>query len=146
MRRLFPPLFDQLFGQIAVPGDIASEQILRSDDCLALADHPDFAVFEHQLHFIPGFNTEGLPVRHGDYYSTTYTYYRLHFFFCHFSFIIPYIVKYGSSSLRHVLPVLTDMSYGDMDIRVGNTASLIFIEDSFNNVSDVAGKRYALTS
>jgi hypothetical protein len=41
----------------------------------------------------------------------------------------------GSSSLKHVLPVLTDMSYGDMDIGEGNTASLKFMEFAFGNAS-----------
>jgi hypothetical protein len=136
MRRLFPPLFDQLFGKIAVPGDIVPEQVLRSNDCLTLADYPDFAVFEHQLHFIPGFNTEGFAARRGDYYSTIFTYYCLHLVSCHFTVIIPYSVKYGSSSLKHVLPELTDMSYGGMDIGEGNTASLKFREAAFGNAPE----------
>jgi hypothetical protein len=43
----------------------------------------------------------------------------------------------GSSSLKHVLPVLTNLSYSDMDIGEGNTASLKFMEAAFGNISDL---------
>ena len=43
----------------------------------------------------------------------------------------------GSSSLKHVLPVLTNLSYRDMDIGEGNTASLKFMEAAFGNISDL---------
>jgi hypothetical protein len=43
--------------------------------------------------------------------------------------------QFGSSSLKHVLPVLTKLSYTDMDIGEGNTASLKFMEAAFGNIS-----------
>jgi hypothetical protein len=42
----------------------------------------------------------------------------------------------GSSSLKHVLPVLTNLSYGEMDIGEGTTASLKFMESVFGDVSE----------
>ena len=42
----------------------------------------------------------------------------------------------GSSSLKHVLPVLTNLSYNDMDIGEGTMASLKFMEAAFGNISD----------
>jgi hypothetical protein len=42
----------------------------------------------------------------------------------------------GSSSLKHVLPVMTNLSYGEMDIGEGNTASLKFMESTFGDVSE----------
>jgi hypothetical protein len=42
----------------------------------------------------------------------------------------------GSSSLKHVLPVLTNLSYGEMDIGEGTTASLKYMEAAFGNISD----------
>jgi hypothetical protein len=43
----------------------------------------------------------------------------------------------GSSSLKHVLPVLTDLTYDDLEIGEGTTASLKFMEAAFGNISDV---------
>jgi len=43
----------------------------------------------------------------------------------------------GSSSLKHVLPALTSLSYDDLEIGVGTTASLKFMEAAFGNISDV---------
>ena len=41
----------------------------------------------------------------------------------------------GSSSLKHVLPVLTNLSYSDMDIGEGNTASLKYMEAAFEDIT-----------
>jgi hypothetical protein len=43
----------------------------------------------------------------------------------------------GSSSLKHVLPALTNLSYKDLEIGEGTTASLKFMEAAFGNISDV---------
>ena len=43
----------------------------------------------------------------------------------------------GSSSLKHVLPALTNLSYEDLEIGEGTTASLKFMEAAFGNISDV---------
>jgi hypothetical protein len=42
----------------------------------------------------------------------------------------------GSSSLKHVLPALTNLSYNDLEIGEGTTASLKFMEAAFGNISD----------
>ena len=42
----------------------------------------------------------------------------------------------GSSSLKHVLPVLTNLSYGEMDIGEGNTASLKYMEAAFGDIPE----------
>jgi hypothetical protein len=42
----------------------------------------------------------------------------------------------GSSSLKHVLPTLTNLSYDDLEIGEGTTASLKFMEAAFGNISD----------
>ena len=42
----------------------------------------------------------------------------------------------GSASLKHVLPVLTDLSYDGMEIGEGTMASLKFMEAAFDNISD----------
>jgi len=42
----------------------------------------------------------------------------------------------GSASLKQVLPVLTHLSYKDLEIGEGTTASLKFMEAAFGNVSD----------
>jgi len=42
----------------------------------------------------------------------------------------------GSSSLKHVLPVLTNLSYSDMDIGEGNTASLKYMEAAFEDITE----------
>jgi len=42
----------------------------------------------------------------------------------------------GSSSLKHVLPVMTNLSYTDMDIGEGNTASLKYMEVAFSHISE----------
>ena len=42
----------------------------------------------------------------------------------------------GSSSLKHVLPALTNLSYEDLEIGEGTTASLKFMEAAFGNISD----------
>jgi hypothetical protein len=42
----------------------------------------------------------------------------------------------GSSSLKHVLPVLTKLSYTDMDIGEGNTASLKYMEEAFEDITE----------
>ena len=42
----------------------------------------------------------------------------------------------GSSSLKHVLPALTNLSYADLEIGEGTTASLKFMEAVFNNIPD----------
>ena len=42
----------------------------------------------------------------------------------------------GSSSLKHVLPALTSLSYDDLEIGEGTTASLKFMEAAFGNISD----------
>ena len=52
----------------------------------------------------------------------------------------------GSSSLKHVLPALTNLSYDDLEIGEGNTASLKFMEAAFGNIPKRNGRRYALTS
>jgi hypothetical protein len=44
----------------------------------------------------------------------------------------------GSSSLKHVLPALTNLSYEDLEIGEGTTASLKFMAATFSNISDVA--------
>jgi hypothetical protein len=41
----------------------------------------------------------------------------------------------GSSSLKHVLPALTNLSYDNLEIGEGTTASLKFIEAAFGNIS-----------
>jgi hypothetical protein len=51
-----------------------------------------------------------------------------------FSYYHP--LQLGSASLKQVLPVLTDLSYKDMEIGEGTTASLKFMEAAFGNVSD----------
>ena len=43
----------------------------------------------------------------------------------------------GSSSLKHVLPALTNLSYKDLEIGEGTTASLKFMEAAFGNISDL---------
>jgi hypothetical protein len=43
----------------------------------------------------------------------------------------------GSSSLKQVLPVLTDLTYDDLEIGEGTTASLKFMEAAFGNISEV---------
>ena len=43
----------------------------------------------------------------------------------------------GSSSLKHVLPALTNLSYEDLEIGEGTTASLKFMEAAFGNISDL---------
>jgi hypothetical protein len=43
----------------------------------------------------------------------------------------------GSSSLKHVLPALTNLSYEDLEIGEGTTASLKFMEAAFGNILDV---------
>jgi len=43
----------------------------------------------------------------------------------------------GSSSLKHVLPALTDLSYENLEIAEGTTASLKFMEAVFSNISNV---------
>jgi len=42
----------------------------------------------------------------------------------------------GSSSLKHVLPVMTNLSYTDMDIGEGNTASLKYMEAAFEDITE----------
>ena len=42
----------------------------------------------------------------------------------------------GSSSLKHVLPILTNLSYSDMNIGEGNTASLKFMESAFGDIPE----------
>jgi hypothetical protein len=42
----------------------------------------------------------------------------------------------GSSSLKHVLPTLTNLNYDDLEIGEGTTASLKFMEAAFDNISD----------
>jgi hypothetical protein len=42
----------------------------------------------------------------------------------------------GSSSLKHVLPALTNLSYDDLEIGEGTTASLKFMEAAFGNISN----------
>jgi len=42
----------------------------------------------------------------------------------------------GSTSLKHVLPALTDLSYDDMEIGEGTMASLKYMEAAFGNISD----------
>jgi len=42
----------------------------------------------------------------------------------------------GSSSLKHVLPVLTNLNYTNMDIGEGTMASLKYMEAAFGNISD----------
>jgi hypothetical protein len=51
-----------------------------------------------------------------------------------FSYYHP--LQLGSTSLKQVLPVLTDLSYKDMEIGEGTTASLKFMEAAFGNVSE----------
>ena len=51
-----------------------------------------------------------------------------------FSYYHP--LQLGSSSLKHVLPVLTKLSYSNMDIGEGSTASLKFMESVFGNLSN----------
>ena len=43
----------------------------------------------------------------------------------------------GSSSLKHVLPALTNLSYEDMEIGEGTNASLKYMEAAFGNITDV---------
>ena len=47
----------------------------------------------------------------------------------------------GSASLKSVLPALTDLSYNDLEIAEGNTASLKFIESAFGNISNEERQR-----
>ena len=42
----------------------------------------------------------------------------------------------GSSSLKHVLPALTNLSYNNLEIGEGTTASLKFIEAAFGSISE----------
>jgi hypothetical protein len=42
----------------------------------------------------------------------------------------------GSSSLKHVMPVLANLSYGEMDIGEGNTASLKYMEAAFGDIPE----------
>ena len=42
----------------------------------------------------------------------------------------------GSASLKQVLPALTNLSYEDMEIGEGTTASLKFMEAAFGNITD----------
>ena len=43
----------------------------------------------------------------------------------------------GSASLKQVLPALTDLSYKDLEIGEGTTASLKFMEAAFGNISEL---------
>jgi hypothetical protein len=47
----------------------------------------------------------------------------------------------GSSSLKHVLPALTNLSYEDLEIGEGTTASLKFMEAAFGNISDAERRK-----
>jgi len=51
-----------------------------------------------------------------------------------FSFYHPQ--QLGSSSLKQVLPVLTNLSYANLEIGEGTTASLKFMEAAFGNISN----------
>ena len=55
--------------------------------------------------------------------------------FMDFSYYHPQ--QLGSISLKHVLPVLTDLTYDGMEIGEGTMASLKFMEAAFGNISDV---------
>ena len=44
--------------------------------------------------------------------------------------------QFGSSSLKQVLPVLTDLTYDDLEIGEGTTASLKFMEAAFGDIPD----------
>jgi Domain of unknown function(DUF2779) len=50
----------------------------------------------------------------------------------------------GSSSLKHVLPALTNLSYDDLEIGEGTTASLKFMEAAFGNIPDAARQKIRL--
>jgi hypothetical protein len=52
--------------------------------------------------------------------------------FRNFSYYHPQ--QLGSSSLKHVLPALTNLSYDDLEIGEGTTASLKFMEATFDNI------------
>jgi hypothetical protein len=54
--------------------------------------------------------------------------------FRNFSYYHPQ--QLGSSSLKHVLPALTNLSYDDLEIGEGTTASLKFMEATFDNIPD----------
>ncbi len=47
----------------------------------------------------------------------------------------------GSASLKYVLPALTNLSYNDLEIAEGNTASLKFLESISGNISDEEHKK-----
>jgi hypothetical protein len=55
--------------------------------------------------------------------------------FSDFSYYHP--KQMGSASLKQVLPVLTDLTYDDLAIGEGTTASLKFMEAAFGNISEV---------
>ena len=42
----------------------------------------------------------------------------------------------GSSSLKHVLPALTNLNYADLEIGEGNTASLKYMEAAFGDIPE----------
>ncbi|MGP8081155.1 MAG: DUF2779 domain-containing protein [Dehalococcoidales bacterium] len=52
----------------------------------------------------------------------------------------------GSSSLKYVLPALTNLSYDDLEIGEGTTASLKFMEAAFGNISTRKSRRYEMIS
>ena len=47
----------------------------------------------------------------------------------------------GSSSLKHVLPALTSLSYDDLEIGEGTTASLKYIEAAFGDIPEEARQK-----
>jgi hypothetical protein len=50
-------------------------------------------------------------------------------------------LQLGSASLKQVLPVLTDLSYDDLEIATGTTASLKFLEATFGNIPEDRRKK-----
>ena len=42
----------------------------------------------------------------------------------------------GSASLKYVLPALTDLSYNELEIAEGTTASLKFMKAAFGSICD----------
>jgi TFIIF-interacting CTD phosphatase-like protein len=47
----------------------------------------------------------------------------------------------GSSSLKHVLPALTSLSYDDLEIGEGTTASLKYMEAAFGDIPEEARQK-----
>ena len=88
----------------------------RLDECTKV--FPEYRDWFHTLQ--PRFVDLLLPFRKFDYYHPS---------------------QNGSASIKHVLPVLTDKSYEDLEIADGNTANLEYMRVTFGDVDDTERQR-----